>query len=260
MQIYNKHYTNDLDGIYADTKCFGFNSGTSNIQISYSTFDGMSPAAILARIIGGRLPKTDYPSHFLDMIAAGTQASIVITKANGSEATILNFIALLSLVWYRYFFIRISIYLYHTAQWVRKMPRGIEKDPMLYSIVNCSISSVIWTHYRSSMTFIGFLGLIAYHLRASNSSCQWDDSMANIIQDAFYTCKVNIFGSYSSAHEIVRLFSYSWVFYGLVFMDRMPVPFSVLTIFVAEVCYLHLQAPTLFLIHNHLFLYSCGVV
>ncbi|OQR81067.1 hypothetical protein THRCLA_23418 [Thraustotheca clavata] len=37
---------------------------------------------------------------------------------------------------------------------------------MFYSIVNCSISMVIWSHYRTLMTFIGFLGLIALHLGA----------------------------------------------------------------------------------------------
>ncbi|OQR81068.1 hypothetical protein THRCLA_11886 [Thraustotheca clavata] len=117
-----------LTDLYADIKCFGLDSCTSNIQLTYLSADGTmhyltvnniaSPLAILACLIGGRHSKTDYPSYLFDMLAAGTQASNVMTKANGSEAIILNFIALMSLTGYGYFFIRISLNLYQTAQWV----------------------------------------------------------------------------------------------------------------------------------------------
>ncbi|OQS07319.1 hypothetical protein THRCLA_00668 [Thraustotheca clavata] len=214
------------------TSCFGLDSGSSNIQLTNLSTDGV------------RLPYSDYPTYLVDMLFAGTQASIVITKSNGSEAIILNFIALMSLTGYEYFFLGISIYLYKTAQWVHKKPRSLKKDQMLYSIVNCSISSVIWAHYRTSMTFIGFLGLIAYHIDVSRSSCHWDDSIFDIAQDSLHSCQV---------------------FYALVLMDRMPgiaiympgyivaailhglVPFSVLAILVVK-----LQA--LSLIHNRLLL------
>ncbi|KDO16162.1 hypothetical protein SPRG_18301, partial [Saprolegnia parasitica CBS 223.65] len=158
----------------------------------------------------------------MDMLSQGTQASIVMTKANGSEAIILNFIALLSLAGYGYFFVRISVYLYETAKWIRRMPESSQKKQLLYSVVNCSISSVIWSHYRTSMQFIGFLGFIAWHLGTSSSSCQWDQSIADVSVDAAYSCSIDSLGHFSSFTEVVRLFSYSWVFYALVFMDRMP--------------------------------------
>ncbi|EQC25695.1 hypothetical protein SDRG_16433 [Saprolegnia diclina VS20] len=215
---------------------------------------------------------SDYPSFVMDMLTQGTQASIVMTKANGSEAIILNFIALLSLAGYGYFFVRISIYLYQTAKWIRRMPDSSQKKQLLYSVVNCSISSVIWSHYRTSMQFIGFLGFIAWHLGTSSSSCQWDHSIVDVSVDATYSCRIDSLGHFSSFAEIIRLFSYSWVFYALVFMDRMPgiaiympgyivaalllgfVPLSLLAIVVAEICKARLQSPALFLIHNQLFL------
>ncbi|OQR88325.1 hypothetical protein ACHHYP_06877 [Achlya hypogyna] len=271
-----------LADVFVDMKCFGLGTGSSSIQVTYMSKDGVrhtatatntaSPVAIVACFIGGRAPQTDYPSYFMNMLTQGTQASIVMTKANGSEAIILNFIALMSLVGYGYFFVRISLYLYATARWIRLMPDSARKRQLMYSVVNCSISSVIWTHHRTSMKFVGFLGFIAWHVGTTNSSCQWAANIKDVSQDAVYRCSIGTLGHFANITEVVRLLSYSWVFYALVFMEKMPgiaiympgyivaalllgfVPLALLAIVVAEICKLRLDSPGLFLIHNQLFL------
>ncbi|EQC29752.1 hypothetical protein SDRG_12524 [Saprolegnia diclina VS20] len=270
-----------LVDLFVDPRCFG--SGTSHLQVTYQSLNGVrhtlvingtaGPVAILACFIGGRPPDTEYPSYVMDMLAQGTQASLVMTKANGSETTVLNFIALLSLAGYMYFFVRIVVYLRKTYTWMRAMPISKRKKAqLLFSVTNSSISNVIWSHYQTSMRCIGFLSFLEWHIGASQNHCHWTDSIQDVSLDAVYVCDVDIFGHFANVQELVRLAAYSWVFFALVFMDRMPgiaidlkgygvaalllgvLPVSLFAILVAEICVLRATVPALSWIHNQLWL------
>ncbi|OQR86092.1 hypothetical protein ACHHYP_10986 [Achlya hypogyna] len=269
-----------LVDLYADKRCFG--SGTSQIQITYQSLAGTTytvvanntagPMAILACLVGGRPPTTEFPTYLIDMLAQGTQASLVMTKTDGSETTVLNFIALLSLAGYIYFFTRIAFYLRKTYRWMKKMPVRKKKSQLVFSIINCSISNVIWSHYNTSMRCIGFLSFVEWHIGATQNHCKWADSITDISVDASYECALDVYGHFASPSELLRLAAYSWVFFALVFMDRMPgiaievkgyavaatllglVPVSVLAMLVAQICNLRASVSELSWIHNQLWL------
>ncbi|OQR81792.1 hypothetical protein THRCLA_23298 [Thraustotheca clavata] len=269
--------------LYPDMKCFGLGTGTSNIQLTYLAQNGTrikivvnntaSPLAILTCFVGGRAPQIDLPSYLMDMLVQGPQAALVITRGNGSEGIILNFIALVALVGYLYYFGRTVLYLYSTTHWVLQRKKYENISQLLYSIVNCNISSVIWCHHKTSMQLVGFLSFIAWHLGAMQSQCTWNANALNdTSKDPVYTCNVNVFGHLGSFLEIARLFSYSWVFYALNFMGKMPgistyvpgyilaivllglLPLIVLAVLVGLICQLRLQIPLLTWVHNQFFL------
>ncbi|KAF0696294.1 hypothetical protein As57867_012879, partial [Aphanomyces stellatus] len=273
----------DLSDMFADLACFGIGTGTSSIQVTYITRDGKrfqivandtaGPLAILACIVGGRLPDIDYPTFLVDLLGQGTQAMLVMASNNGSEATVINFISLVSLGGYVYYFVRLAIYLYHTIAWVKAWPdHGSTRKQVVFSVVNSSVSTVIWGHYSTSMRCIGFMSLLEWHIGATDNHCYWDASIDDIAMDASYVCTLHPYGHVGSTAELVRLFAYAWVFFALTFMDRMPgiaiaargyviavlllglVPLSFLAILVAHICLVRANSPALRFVHNQLWL------
>ncbi|OQS07384.1 hypothetical protein THRCLA_20165 [Thraustotheca clavata] len=213
--------------LYLDIKCYGIGNGTSNIMITYITASGAryqaianntaSPLSIYSCTIGGRLTFEEYPTFFMDMLSQGTQASLIISSSNGSEAIILNFIALVSLLGYIYFFFCISQFLVMSYFYVNTHPQ------LTYSLTKCNVSSVVWNEHRSVMVATGFLGLVAWHIGACQLNCKWNDAaILNIELDPVYTCTVNPFGHFQNFGEIIRLISQAWVFFAIVHLDRMP--------------------------------------
>ncbi|KAF0689600.1 Aste57867_18972 [Aphanomyces stellatus] len=273
-----------LTDLFVDVACFGIGSGTSSIQLTYITQDGRrfqvvashtaGPMAILACIVGGRFPDIDYPTYLIDLLGQGTQAMLVMAMNSGSEATVINSIALLSLGGYVYYFVRLAIYLYHTIAWVKAWPdNGPTRKQVVFSVVNSSVSSVIWGHYSTSMRCIGFMSLLEWHIGATDNHCYWPASVDNITIDAAYVCTLHPYGHFASSAELVRLFAYAWIFFALTFMDRMPgiaivargyviavlllglVPLSFLAILVAHICLVRAHSPILnYAIHNQLWL------
>ncbi|KAF0714489.1 hypothetical protein As57867_003838, partial [Aphanomyces stellatus] len=273
----------DLSDMFADLACFGIGTGTSSIQLTYITQDGRrfqivashtaGPMAILACIVGGRLPDTEYPTYMVDLLGQGTQAMLVMATNNGSEATVINFIALLALGGYIYYFVQIAVFLHRTFAWVKAWPdQEPTRKQAIFSVVNSSVSSVIWGHYSTSMRCIGFMSLLEWHIGATDNHCYWPASVDNITIDAAYVCTLHPYGHFASPAELVRLFAYAWIFFALTFMDRMPgiaivargyviavlllglVPLSFLAILVAQICLLRTQSPVLSYVHNQLWL------
>ncbi|OQR89220.1 phosphoglycerate mutase [Achlya hypogyna] len=265
---------------FVDLRCFGLGDATGKLQVTFQDGAGVQhaavapsaghPIAVLACLLGGRVPQGSvYPSYVMDLLAPGPQASLVMTKADGSEAILLNFYALLALVGYLYFFARTARHLYRLAHLVRTSPHNKQ---LLYSVLNSSLSSVIWAQHRSAMTAIGFLSFIAWHLTASGAQCAWAPTASDVSRDPEYVCTIDALGHLRSAYEFVRLCSYAWVFFALVFMDRLPgitvcvhgyalavlllglLPLSVLAALVALAAKARAATPALAWVHTQLFL------
>ncbi|KDO21595.1 hypothetical protein SPRG_21269 [Saprolegnia parasitica CBS 223.65] len=208
--------TVSLNELYADLACLGLGTGTAHVQVTYIGSTGVrstrvasqaaSPMAILACIVGGRVPNGDYlPSNFIDMVSRGTEASLVVTSSNGSEAIMLNFIALISLL----------------GAWIQRLPPTENKMQLRFSMAKCTVSSVVWMIHRNSMRITGFLGLVAWHVGASDCHCNWKPSH-DVRIDPIYGCTNDPAGHFGNFSEWIRLLSYAWVFFALVYMDLMP--------------------------------------
>ncbi|OQR88326.1 hypothetical protein ACHHYP_06878 [Achlya hypogyna] len=269
-----------LADVFVDMKCFGLGTGSSSIQVTYMSKDGVrhtatatntaSPVAIVACFIGGRAPQTDYPSALMDMLTQGTQASMAVTLANGSEAIILNFIALVSLVGYGYFCWRTAQLLFRVLRWFLRT-KGVSMQ-VRYSIVNCSIGSIVWRRHSTAMWLVGFVSFLSWHIGAASMRCSWAAHVADLRHDAEYGCSIDSLGHVASAGAWLRLVSYAWVFFALTALDRLPgitvcargymvatvvlglLPLVLLAFVVAEVCKLRLLIPGLAWLHNYLFL------
>ncbi|OQR89850.1 hypothetical protein ACHHYP_05999 [Achlya hypogyna] len=211
------------------------------------------------------------------MLVQGTEASVVVTTSNGSEAILLNFIALVSLVGYVFFFVWIILYLRRTDRWIRSRPATENTQQMRFSMVKCNVSSVVWMLHRNSMTITGFLGLVAWHIGASQASCSWG-AATSVSVDPIYACTCNAVGHFSTFGEWIRLLSYAWVFFALVFMDLMPgigihfkgyavavlllsfVPLAVWAIVLAELLKVRAGLPALAWIHSQLYLFLLWLI
>ncbi|KDO18345.1 hypothetical protein SPRG_21719 [Saprolegnia parasitica CBS 223.65] len=222
-----------LHELYSDSACLGLGTGTSHIQVTYLNHAGVrstrvasqaaSPMAILACIVGGRVPNGDYlPSNFIDMVSRGTEASLVVTSSNGSEAIMLNCIALISLLGYVYFLLWIAIFAWRTLRWVAVLANTNENVAQLrFSTYRANLSTRVWMHERSTMSVTGFLGLVAWHLGASQCKCVWRNT-ASVADDPAYVCSINPVGHVLEISEVVRLLSHAWVFFALAFLDLFP--------------------------------------
>ncbi|OQR89849.1 hypothetical protein ACHHYP_05998, partial [Achlya hypogyna] len=274
-----------LTELYADLACLGFGSGTSAVQVTYISADSQrhtkvrygaaSPMAIIMCFVGGRIPNGDYyPSFLIDMLAQGTEASIVVTTSNGSEAIMLNFIALVSLVGYIFFLFWVVLSAVRSELWLRRQSSAIENVvQMRNSLHKCNLSTRVWMLQRTAMRITGFLGLVAWHIGASRARCQWvPASISSVSETPVYACDVDPFGHVTSANECVRLFAYAWVFFALTFMDRMPgitvhttgygvavlllclLPLSLWAVVLAEAWRWRAGVPAVAWIHSQLFL------
>ncbi|OQS07680.1 hypothetical protein THRCLA_00331 [Thraustotheca clavata] len=272
-----------LKEIYTDAACLGIGSGNSSVMVTYITKNGSrfqsianntaNPLSIYACLIGGRIPYDTFPTLFLDMFAQGSQASLVISCSNGSEDIVLNFIALVSLLGYVYFFFCIAHFLITKLLWTYSHPQ------LSFSLIKCNVSSVVWNSHRGVMVVSGYLGLVAWHIGACELSCKWNDqAMIDIAVDPVYTCTVNPLGHFQSFGEIIRLVSQAWVFFALVHLDRMPgigcyargytiavfylgfVPLSMSAIIVAKASTIRTEIIAMSTIHNQLFLATLWLV
>ncbi|EQC26382.1 hypothetical protein SDRG_15793 [Saprolegnia diclina VS20] len=224
--------TVSLNELYVDLACLGLGTGTSHVRVTYINSAGIrstrvastaaSPMAILACIVGGRIPNGDsFPSNFIDMVSRGTEVSLVVTSSNGSEAIMLNFIALISLLGYIFYLLWIVLYLVKTDAWIRRLPPTEHKMQLRFSMAKCNVSSVVWMIHRNSMRITGFLGLVAWHVGASDCHCNWNSS-SDVRIDPIYGCSNDPTGHFRNFSEWIRLLSYAWVFFALVYMDLMP--------------------------------------
>ncbi|OQR85859.1 hypothetical protein ACHHYP_11266 [Achlya hypogyna] len=270
-----------LSDLYVDLKCFGLGSGTDNVLVTYMGADGIrrqvvapataSPVAIWTCLIGGRAPQSEFPSYVVELLSQGTQATLVLVKTDGSDSIMLNFISLVALVGYAYFSAETILALFRIWRWHRRLPDRRSRKQRYYSVVNSSVASAIWARHRLAMRCVGFLNFIAWHIGAARMSCAWTPAILDVATDAAYECRVDVWGHVASASEGVRLVSISWVFFALVFLDRMPgigievrgyavvwallglLPLTVLAGFVAAVCLWRIQAGYLEWVHNQLF-------
>ncbi|EQC27360.1 hypothetical protein SDRG_14802 [Saprolegnia diclina VS20] len=272
-----------LADVFADMACFALGRGSDAVLITSIGIDGTrkqavaaktaSPTAIWTCLIGGRAPQTSYPSLVVDLLSQGTQATLVVVKSNGSEATILNFLSLLALGGDIYYSFETGRYLYKLYTWFDAHRQlRMHAAQRVFSVVNSSVSGAIWARHRLFMRTATFLGLCAWHLGAMQSECAWADTINDVSVDAQYACHVKIWGHVASNADRLRLVSCSWNLFAMAFLDTMPgitvnaagyalawfslglLPLTLLAAGVAQVCAWRLVLPGLAWVHNQLFL------
>ncbi|OQR87995.1 hypothetical protein ACHHYP_07725 [Achlya hypogyna] len=214
----------DANRIFTDRRCLG--AGGSLVQITYLdsrgnrrnvTLRGTGRAlGVLACIIGGRPPNTDFPSYLYDILSQDTQATIATTVVNGSETIVLNFISLVSLFGDIFFFVCVCAYL-------RTAPTWLHHPQVAFSRTSCGVGAIVWARHRTVLVLVNSLSLLAWHIGAARTTCAWDATAATTVSvDPTYTCTVVPWGHLSSVAEGVRLFSMTWTFFAIAFLDRMP--------------------------------------
>ncbi|DBA03121.1 TPA: hypothetical protein N0F65_003368 [Lagenidium giganteum] len=234
-------------GGYVSQDCFGTSlqdTGALQVVVAPSTLQSIGlnesdwlingtadPNAVLACMLGGRVPHhgEGFPVFFIELIRSGTQTVLVSTFTNGSEKTLLNFLALASLggcAAFAWWTIMETWSVWGLAWQNRNVIPGSQQfEHLIFGISELNISARVWRRHRPYMMLFGFISLISWYIGATKTQCAWQTQQPTTTETdvlvavtSTYKCSAgNAWAPMHSLWELTRLVSFSHVFYYIVF-------------------------------------------